>query len=485
MFKLVHNFFARIKLCQTNAMRRHGQSTVELALLLPTLMLMLGFIIYAYKVNHKLNDEATANFGEKMYKYHMENMIYDPEKGVYVAEGDYSEIIPKSGTISAEDIAKAAASFGAQLGLSALFSKLNIFDTSTYGGAFAQGFTYSLASSSVDHLINDGNLQDMSAADLENATWAGAASAMSSQQATEDFQGGEGETAGTASGAREFFGSGAQAGLIGFAESKGDWKAGATSAVGGMINSDTTAGWAESGTDGSQILKGAGLGAVESSADGLITNGKIDGKTVLVGAATGAVHTDAFARTLPLTGKTDQKNSAMYGAFNGAFSTVVSGGDTKSTLVAAGTGALGSKQTTNALGGSKSFTSQAVNIAGGAAGGLVKGESLKAVGQGALTSAVGSAVGSAAGWAGNQISPSFKSMFGSSKTSNEVTQNIRSPEAAEQTGNDTAFIESNDSILDGVDASIYESEYLKSIKGKKKVENGEEEEAPKDGGGTA
>jgi len=56
--------------------RRSAQSTVELALLLPTLVFMLAMIIYAYKVNHKLSEQTHATYAEKMYKYHTEGLSF-------------------------------------------------------------------------------------------------------------------------------------------------------------------------------------------------------------------------------------------------------------------------------------------------------------------------------------------------------------------------------------------------------------------------
>ncbi len=253
------------------------------------------------------------------------------------------------------------------------------------------GFSSSLASSAITTGIQTGSLNDMSAQDLENATWAGGAAAFSSQSATEDFQGGEGLDAGQVTGLQEFLGSGAQAGTIAFFNSHGDLEVAGAAAVGGMINSDTTGEWVSVGADGEaeksnapEILRGATKGAVQSSASGIIS-GNLDGQSVLIGAAGGAVQTEAFADTLPLTGD-DPKNSAMYGAFNGAFSSVVSGGNGTNTLLAAGGGALGSQQTAGLVGGGNSFSYTAISTVGGAGLQYLSGSSLEAIGMGALTS---------------------------------------------------------------------------------------------------
>ncbi|MCC7460313.1 MAG: hypothetical protein IT286_03325, partial [Proteobacteria bacterium] len=120
-----------ISLKQAFARRRAGQSTVELALLLPTLAFMLGMIIYAYKVNHKLNDQTTSAFSQKMHKYHMEGMIYDAATGTYYPKGQFSELIPRDALIDPGKLAgEISLQLISQLGLSKLFDALNI-DNST------------------------------------------------------------------------------------------------------------------------------------------------------------------------------------------------------------------------------------------------------------------------------------------------------------------------------------------------------------------
>jgi hypothetical protein len=455
---------------------RRGQSTVELALLLPTIVLMLSFIIYAYKVNHKLSEQAHTTYSEKMYKFHMEGMVYDPVKGLYMPEGQYSELIPPDAMI---DPSKLAGELGlqmiAQLGLSKLFDVLNI-DTSTYGGAFAQGFTTSLASSAVTTAVQTGSLNDMNAQDLENATWAGGAAAFSSQSATEDFQGGQDLEAGKITGLQEFLGSGAQAGTIAFFNSHGDVEVAGASAVGGAINSDTTNEWISVGSDGKaeesnmpEILRGATKGAVQSSVSGIF-GGNLDAKTVVVGAASGAVQTEAFADTLPLTGD-DPKNSAMYGAFNGAFSSVVSGGDAKTTLLAAGGGALGSSQTSTALGEQGSFTSQAAVMVGGAGLQYISGTSLQAIGVGALTGAAGSGIG----YIGNRVSNSLSKSFENRGSNHSASTDngyfnaedakfvLNDEKTVEELADDEMFADDIAAILDGTVDGMQNAETLQSF----------------------
>lgn len=435
--------------------KKFGQSTVELALILPVLIAFLYLIIFGFRTHHQAADVATGIYADRVAQFdHGNGSIFDPDTGTYVNAGKYSEHIPEGVSINIGDVLTAVLpGVLADLGLNELFSRLKIFDDSTYMGAFAQGFTYSLASSATHTLIETGSLHDMSAQDLENAAWAGASSALSSDQASEDFQGADQ----TGSSAREFFGSGAQAGLIGFADSHGDFANAGTSAVGGMLHSDTTKNWSTEGTDFSQIMKGAGLGAVESSASGVI-NGNFDTKTVLIAGATGAVQTDAFARSLPFTGS-DPKNSAMYGAFNGAFSSAISGGDAKTTLVAAGTGALGTKQTMDTMGGPNSFGYRAVSMVGGAAGQWIMGESLESIGKGALTGAIGQGMG----WAGNEVSQSLSKNLSSSKSKNEATTMIDQPKTADDLANDESFAQSTDEILNSTTEGMLDSQTLESM----------------------
>lgn len=456
---------------------RLAQSTVELALLLPTIILMVSGIIYVYRINHADTKKTTDLFAEKMYKYHVENMVFDPEKGAYVPEGQYSELIPDDANINPADLAgKLGLELLAQLGLSSLFSKLNIFNQSTYASEFAKGFTYSLASSTASNLIEKGNLKDMSAKDLESATWAGAASALSSKQATEDFQGGSRElgTEGKVLGAQELFGSGAQGGLVSFAQSQGDWKAGVAGAAGGMINSDTSKNWVKVGADGKaetkgyqEMLRGAGMGAIQSSANGAI-GGNLTVKTVLIGGAQGAIQTDAFAKTLPLTGGKG-RDSAMYGAFNGAFSSVVSGGNLKSTLVATASGAIGSKQTSTAMGNSK-LVNFGVNTAVNAGGGLLQGQSLKAVGQGALMSTASTGVSAALGWVGNQISPSLSRSFGSSNNVREIKEHLANQTDTHDIASDPVYNEGIGDSFDAMSEGIKNAQTIKSFEPKNNAE---------------
>ena len=451
-----------------NGVRRgltpRGQSTVELALILPTLMLFLAMTIYVLQLHHTSALLTTNNYADEMYKYHSEGLIFDEAQKIYIPEGQFSEHIPPDASIDpAKLLTQIAGQLGAQLGLNELFSKLQIFDTSTYLGAFGEGFTYSLANSTVQNFLQGGSWNDLNAKDLESATWAGAASALASHNdkdngktnnATNFFQGNDPTRTDSLS---ELLGSGAQAGLVGFAQSQGDWKAGVTSAMGGMMNSDTSKAWISKGDAVSQIMKGAGIGAVESSAAGAI-GGKVELKTVLNSAASGAVSTTAFAKMLPFSGS-DPKNSAMYGAFNGAFSSVLSGGNMKTTLVAAGAGALSSKQIAGSLGGSQSVGYRAATMGYQAGSQYAQGQSLQAIGAGALAGTVANGIG----WATNKVSPVISNTLNGAISSEDVKQRMANGNFANDLAGEPSFSQGIGDMLDSVDSSMMNSVYLESV----------------------
>ena len=355
-----------------------------------------------------------------------------PNLGYFVPEGEFSEYIPPDALINLDDLANIAADLAARLGsdaISSLLSRIHIFDDSTYLGAFAEGFTYSLVRSSANSLIESGSFEQIDEDTFISAVWAGTASSLSSDQATSDFQGGDGK----ASSAQEFFGSGVQESLKSFASSEGDVNALATGAVSGMLGSDTTGNWVNSGEGVTQILKGAGVGALQSSANGLMT-GDFNGTAVLNSAIMGGVNTDAFAGALPFTGD-DPRNSAFFGAFNSALGTTLSGGDIQTTLYAAGAGALGSNQSAEFFGGGGSLSYRTAGIGYESGVGLLSGQSAEAVGVGALMG-----YGSyAAGWTGNQVSNSVRQAFRSTGSASDAEQTLRQPETAESVAEDESF----------------------------------------------
>lgn len=439
------NFAGRIR-------NRRGQSTVELALILPTLCFFLFLIIYAFRVNHTLSEQSITSYANRLEAFnHGNGLAFDPVKGQDVPAGQFSEHIPPGGAINLGDIAKSAAGLAAQLGLGEIFSKLKIGDT--YAGGFAKGFSYSIVNSATQNFIQGGSWNDLDAKDIEHATWAGAAGAFSSAQATEDFQGDK------ATGTQEFFGSGAQAGLIGYARSEGDWKAGVSSAAGGMLNSNTTKEFVndEDSTNFANIMKGAGVGAVQSSISGSL-NGNFDIKNVLYSSAAGAVSTEAFAKAIPFTGK-DAKNSTMYGAFNGAFSSVLSGGNLKTTLIAAGAGALGSNQTATFLGGAKTVGYRASTMGYQAGAGFASGQSAQAVGAGAISGLVSDGIG----WIGNEISSSVSEKFQNTNSPEDAKDKAADPAVAQAIAQDPSRQNYMNSTFTASNSAIFNSFVLNSF----------------------
>jgi hypothetical protein len=375
----------------------------------------------------------------------------DPLTMGFVPAGQYSELIPPSAIINPSQLITGLVG-GAllNLGLNELFSALN-FSNEDWMEAFAMGFSTSIANAAVSEYIETGSLEQLDASDVERATWAGATSSLQSADATAFFQGGDGTT----EGAQEFFGSGAQSGLISFTQSEGDFAQLGAGAVGGMLNSQTTEGWVNDADAKplSQIMRGAGVGAVESSMTGVFT-GDLSLGTVIGGAAGGAISTNAFAAALPFTGD-DPKNSAMYGAFNGAFSSAVSGGDFTSTMLSAGGGALRSNQVSGEWSG---FGKAAAGAGYGAGSGLIQGQSTEAVGMGALSSGISYGMGQGTGYVSDSVSTSFQDVTNGQQAGEQLADET----TAENIANDEEY--AND-VINATALGLTMSEYYAAYGG--------------------
>ena len=58
---------------------RRGQSTVELALMLPMVVGLFLFVIYVFRVNHTGGEETVQSHAEKIEKFNQGNgEIFDP-----------------------------------------------------------------------------------------------------------------------------------------------------------------------------------------------------------------------------------------------------------------------------------------------------------------------------------------------------------------------------------------------------------------------
>ena len=349
-----------------------GQSTVELALLLPILFFLFYITITAFGVNHRASQKSVEKHADDLKKFDHGNGVITID-GVDLPPGSFTALIPSGPSITLPAIlGPIAASTLARLGLNELMSNLSFLDGKTYLSGALRGGIYAGANS----YISSG----FKGIDADAMKWGAIAGAFSSKDATEDFQG---KDFGKSS-LKEFVGSGAQNSIIGYAQGGGDLASGVAGGVSGLLNSDTSKQWLATGND---ILKGAAKGAIESSLSGLVA-GKFDTKQVLIATGLGAFNTNSVAKALPFTNWSggDARQSASFGAMNSALSTLVRGGNLKDTFFSATSGAFFSSQSMRSIAGDSQIVAGAAGAAYGAGISYLQGEHGAAVGLGALQS---------------------------------------------------------------------------------------------------
>lgn len=351
-----------------------GQATLELALIVPILMGLLYWAIQAYRVNRDQSQASTKAHVEAIEKFDYGNGTITID-GIEVPAGSFIEIIPSAGGFSLGNLLPGLVpGLGLDLGLNRLFDRFNFLNGSTYVSGALRGGLYSAANSFVE--------SGFKKVDWESAAWAAGAGAFSSEQATQDFQGDFYQSASF----RESTGSTLQHGVVGFAASEGDLQGAADAAAGGLMHSDTSREFFESGNE---ILKGAARGALESSLVG-VASGKFELKDAAMGTGFGVLNTRSFAQTLPLTHWSgDPRDSASFGALNAALGTLVNKGNTEDAFYAATAGAFFSGQNMNKVAGQSSFRAALAGAGYGASVSLLKGQNATAVGLGALESMAG------------------------------------------------------------------------------------------------
>ncbi|MCB0326638.1 MAG: pilus assembly protein [Bdellovibrionales bacterium] len=309
-----------------------AQSTIEFALILPIVVFLLSFIIYVFRAHHISTQGSIVDHQEALEKFdHGNGFIWDENLQAYVPEGGYEEFVPPDALFDPSQLVDTLVpQLVSQLGLDELFARINFLNGDKFVGAFARGFTYSAASSYIS--------SDFTSVDWDQAAWQGLASGFASSETTLFLQGSDFE----GQNLRELLGSGAQSSLVSFAQSGGELQAGLTGVVSGMVGSDSTQTWMEADH---QIVKAAVVGAVESSARGVI-NGDFDVQQVARSAGLSALNTDKLAQVLPFTswsgGKA--KDSAFYRGINSGLTSLLQGGDSKSAIAASLGGALSSQQ---------------------------------------------------------------------------------------------------------------------------------------------
>ena len=350
--------------------RNRGQSAIELALALPIALGLLFLIIQGFHANDRASRTSLQNHYKSLQKFDQGNGTVEID-GFEVSAGEFVNALPFDSGVSIGDVfGSIGKQLGAELGLDFALSKIKFLNGQTYlSGGLRGGISYSGKS-----FIGS----DFKKVDWEGAAWAAASGALSSEQATQDFQGAN--PSGT--GLREALGSSAQSAALAFTGSRGDVDAIATGATSGLFGSDTvnTLRNADVG-----ILAGAARGALEATITGAL-NGNVELKNVLTASGMGAFNTKSVAKMLPFSHWEggDPRHSRMYQATNAALSSVLRGANLEDTMLAATSGAMFSSQNMQAF-GKKTTVGAAIAGASFNAGiSAIKGEDLKAVGIGAL-----------------------------------------------------------------------------------------------------
>ncbi len=369
--------------------KQRAQATTELALLLPILFFLLVMCVKIFQINAEKTQERGLDHAHKLEQFDAGNgLIYDGFSGDFLDAGQFNDLVPLGDAFNVGDMAtQLVAQYGADFLLNELFSNLSFFGT----GQILPAMTQAYVTSAVSSYVSSGFTE----VDWEGAAWDSAVAGLSSQQASEVFQGENGN------GGRELFGSGFQQASIGFAGSQGDGNAAAMGFVNGVFGSDTFGDWSSSEEIGNagQMLIGAGRGAVTSATSGLLY-GDFEWSNVAQSMGMGAIRTQAFADVV--TGGTYDGNamqSTMFGAVNGGLSAAISGGDFESSVYAAMDGAFYSGQIQGNFGDSR-MARLGASFGYQAGKGLLKGDSIEAVGQGALAGTLAYAQSQAAGQVG-------------------------------------------------------------------------------------
>lgn|GEM_PF-3841249 len=367
-----------------------GQSAIELALLLPIMAVLIGIFLALHNQVTKAKRAGTRYHTAKIELYgHGQGFLIDPITGQRIPAGELNinlsnpELID-FGNMGQVGLETAASIAGNRL-LDLIFNQMQFFQSSKILPDTIKGFSYSALNS----YINSGFTE----VDWEGAAWDGATAGLSSDDATEFFQGAQ---SGGRS-VREFMGSGAQQAALSFTQSHGDEQALATGFVEGLFSSDSFGSWTTHGRedDGSlterdgieSILVSAAAGAISSTATGL-AHGEFDIQSVARATAMGTIQNNAMAELM--TGSNYQGNpqgSMGYSAFSGVSSTLINGGSVSEAAFAGANRAFYSQQIQGGLQGS-SIGKAGASIGFESAISLAQGNSIDTVGQSALASAV-------------------------------------------------------------------------------------------------
>ena len=424
-----------------------GQAAVEFALLTPIVFFLLFMILQGYKLNTRSSQEVLEQHQIKLDKLDHGNGSFELD-GVDIPPGSLTQVLPDIPNQSLGDsLLQSGTQLLAHIGLNAALNKIPLFDGKTYvkgalrGGVQAGG----------DSFIDSG----FKTVDWEKTGWGAVAGALSSQEATEDFQGQDY----MGSSSQEAFGSALQSGAIAYAKSGGDAKAALAGGITGLMGSDTVNQLQSTKYD---VLLGAAKGAVQGTVTGAL-EGKVDLKSVAISTGMGAFNTRTVAEKIPLSNwKGDARQSASFQAVNAALSTVVSGGNAKQALLAGASGAFFSGQSMSAVTGagnpnvskgSQQTRAMLVGTGYGAATGLIAGGDVKAVG---ISAAQGMATGLATQLAYSQHIDQLSKKLGALGGTDEVIDYYDDVNYQKETAEDIALqIEDQGSNQAMEDALIY------------------------------
>lgn len=393
-----------------------GQSTVELALLMPIVAFLLYMTIQGFGVNHNASEKSIRQHAEELRLFHQNGRLVVDDVGTEVPLGALDYLIPAAPGINIlQALGQQLLNSLANLGLNKLFDAIGL-DGKTYLSGFARG----AISTGTQNFIASG----FKKLDLEDAALGGVAGAFQSDQATEDFQGQSWATGGT----QELFGTGAQNAIVGWAQADGDWKGAITGAATGMLNSDTANNWFDAEKDVgtvNDLLKGAARGAIEGSVAGLV-NGKLDLKSVAIAGGMGAFNTKTVANLIPGSDwKGDSRRSATFGAANAALGTFVRGGNLKEALYSASAGALFSGQSMHVLAGDSPYAAAGIGAAYGAGVAWIEGKD-------GVQVAMGAAQNMVIGAASAEFQKGLNKVLGDKKAANNPGEALKNEEIEEQ-----------------------------------------------------
>ncbi len=424
-----------------------GQSTLELAMLLPVLFFLLYMIIKVFVVHDKGAVVSLEEHQAKLELYDHGNGYMEFDGGL-VPEGSYGYLFDgDTYTTPLEELLAQAVSIGANYAIDELLNSIPFLDGTTLVSGYARGYV----GTGLRNYVNTGSW------DHDAAMWGGVVGSASSNQASEILRGFDpsSTTGGESRGWHELLGTGIQAGAQAYGSSEGDWSAAGAGAMGGLFASNTAEGFL---TDQShEVISAAARGALTSAAGGIIT-GDFDLGEVGKSAAINAFQTRTVAEFIPGSGgMTDPRNSASFGAANAIVSSVITNGSNVKIgdlAVAGADGAFFSQQSTSAISGEGNWAAQwsrstLATASYGAGKAWATGADSQAIGTAALNSAVYSTATVVAGhttnWFGEKIKDGTQWTVNGIKqglgigTSNDVAQmaeeNIRqSAWSFEQTG---------------------------------------------------